>query len=217
MNIATLAGHLAFGLIAFSFLVKDIFWLRIVSIIASLFSVFYNYVIPLEPMWLAINWNFIFIGVNLFHIGVILYEKRAVKMDAKNEELYSTLFKDMTPVEYLKISRAAQWETLKPNMRVITQGMPVPDLYLIYNGTVDVLVDNELIAELRDGEFVGEMSFLTEKVATATCKVRHETQCLVWKQREFKELLKRNPSLYFTIQSVLSAQVSDKLVSSTKK
>jgi len=217
MNIATLAGHLAFGLIAFSFLVKDIFWLRIVSIVASLFSVFYNYVIPLEPMWLAINWNFIFIGVNLFHIGVILYEKRAVKMDAKNEELYSTLFKDMTPVEYLKISRAAQWETLKPNMRVITQGMPVPDLYLIYNGTVDVIVDNEHIAELRDGEFVGEMSFLTEKVATATCKVRHESQCLVWKQREFKELLKRNPSLYFTIQSVLSAQVSDKLVSSTKK
>ena len=217
MNIATLAGHLAFGLIAFSFLVKDIFWLRIVSIVASLFSVFYNYVIPLEPMWLAINWNFIFIGVNLFHIGVILYEKRAVKMDSKNEELYSTLFKDMTPVEYLKISRAAQWETLKPNMRVITQGMPVPDLYLIYNGTVDVLVDNEQIAELRDGEFVGEMSFLTEKTATATCKVKHETQCLVWKQREFKELLKRNPSLYFTIQSVLSAQVSDKLVSSTKK
>jgi len=217
MNIATLAGHLAFGLIAFSFLVKDIFWLRIVSIVASLFSVFYNYVIPLEPMWLAINWNFIFIGVNLFHIGVILYEKRAVKMDAKNEELYSTLFKDMTPVEYLKISRAAQWETLKPNMRVITQGMPVPDLYLIYNGTVDVIVDNEHIAELRDGEFVGEMSFLTEKTATATCKVRHESQCLVWKQREFKELLKRNPSLYFTIQSVLSAQVSDKLVSSTKK
>jgi len=46
MNVATLAGHLAFGLIAFSFLVKDIFWLRIVSIIASLFSVFYNYTIP---------------------------------------------------------------------------------------------------------------------------------------------------------------------------
>ena len=95
--------------------------------------------------------------------------------------------------------------------------MPVPDLYLIYNGTVDVLVDKEQIAELKDGEFVGEMSFLTEKVATATCKVKYDAQCLVWKQREFKELLKRNPSLYFTIQSVLSAQVSDKLVSSTKK
>ena len=113
MNIATLAGHLAFGLIAFSFLVKDIFWLRIVSIAASLFSVFYNYTIPVEPMWLAINWNFVFIAVNVYHIGVILYEKRAVKMDEKDEELYQTLFKEMTPVEYLKISRAAEWVTLK--------------------------------------------------------------------------------------------------------
>ena len=216
MNIATIAGHLAFGLIAFSFLVKDIFWLRIVSILASLFSVLYNFYIPVDPMWLAINWNFVFIAVNLYHIGVILYEKRAVKMDDKNEELYQTLFKEMTPVEYLKISRAAQWETLKPGERIITQGMPVPDLYLIYNGTVDVAIDGERVAELKDGEFVGEMSFLTEKVATASCIVKYEAQCLVWKQREFKELLKRNPSLYFTIQSVLSGQVSDKLVKSHK-
>ena len=217
MTIAAIAGHLAFGLIAFSFLVKDIFWLRIVSIAASLFSVFYNYTIPVEPMWLAINWNFVFIVVNVYHIGIILYEKRAVKMDAKDEELYQTLFKEMTPVEYLKISRAAEWVSLKSGQRIITQGMPVPDLYLIYNGTVDVMVDGEEVAHLRDGEFVGEMSFLTEKVATATCKVKYDAQCLVWKQREFKELLKRNPSLYFTIQSVLSAQVSDKLVSSSKK
>ena len=217
MNIATIAGHLAFGLIAFSFLVKDIFWLRLLSIAASLFSVFYNYTIPVEPMWLAINWNFIFIVVNLYHIAVILYEKREVKMDDKNQELYDTLFKEMTPVEYLKISRAAKWEMVKAGERIITQGMPVPDLYLIYNGTVDVIVDGEGIAQLKDGEFVGEMSFLTEKVATATCKVKYDAQCLVWKQREFKELLKRNPSLYFTIQSVLSAQVSDKLVSSSKK
>ena len=216
MDIGILAGHLAFGLIAFSFLVKDIFWLRVLSIAASLFSVFYNYFIPVEPLWLAINWNFIFVAVNVYHIGVILYEKRAVKMDDKNQELYDTLFSEMTPVEYLKISRAAKWETVKTGQKIITQGMPVPDLYLIYNGTVDVLVDNEPIAELKDGEFVGEMSFLTEKVATATCKVRYDAQCLVWKQREFKELLKRNPSLYFTIQSVLSSQVSDKLVKSSK-
>ena len=182
MNIATLAGHLAFGLIAFSFLVKDIFWLRIVSIAASLFSVLYNYIIPVEPMWLAINWNFVFIVVNIYHIGVILYEKREVKMDDKNEELYQTLFSEMTPVEYLKISRAAEWVTLKPGQRLITQGMPVPDLYLIYNGTVDVAVDGRWVAELKDGQFVGEMSFLTEKVATASCIVKYEAQCLVWKQ-----------------------------------
>jgi hypothetical protein len=207
MNIAVIAGHLAFGLIAFSFIVKDILWLRLVSILASLFSVFYNWVIPVEPMWIPIGWNFVFVLLNLYHIAVLMYEKRPVKMNDKNAELYETLFKDMTPVEYLKVSKIAEWKTFKPGEIIIQQGMPVKDLHLIYNGTVDVVVKDKTVAQLKDGQFVGEMSFLTEKPATATCVVRHNAELLVWRQREFKELLKRNPSLYYSIQSLLSTQL----------
>ena len=217
MDIATIVGHLAFGLIAFSYLVKDIMYLRILSIVASLFGMFFNYTVPTEPLWLPIGWNAIFVMVNIYHISVLLYEKRPVQMDDKNTELYNTLFKELTPVEYLKISKAACWKTYQPDEVVIRQQHLVPDLILIYNGTIDVKVDTNKVAELRDGQFVGEMSFLTEKSATATCVVKHPTECLVWKQQEFKDLLKRNPSLYFTIQSLLSAQVSSNLVSSSKK
>ena len=207
MNLANIAGHLAFGLIAFSFLGKDILWLRVVSILASLFSVFYNYVIPANPMWLAINWNIVFVVVNLYHIAVIIYEKRPIKMEPKDKELYETLFKDLSPVEYLKISKVAEWKSFKSGETIIRQNHLVTDLILIYNGTVDVVVGTKKVAELKDGQFVGEMSFLTEKSATATCIVKHDTECLVWKQPEFKELLKRNPSLYYTIQSLLSNQL----------
>jgi hypothetical protein len=207
MNVAVIAGHLAFGLIAFSFIVKDILYLRLVSIVASLFSVFYNWVIPVEPMWIPIGWNFVFVLLNLYHIAVLMYEKRPVKMNDKNAELYETLFKDMTPVEYLKVSKVAEWKTFKTGEIIIQQGMPVKDLHLIYNGTIDVVVKDKKVADLKDGQFVGEMSFLTEKPATATCVVRHDAELLVWRQREFKELLKRNPSLYYSIQSLLSAQL----------
>ena len=217
MNIATLAGHLAFGLIAFSFLVKDILYLRILSILASLFSVLYNFYIPIEPMWLAINWNIIFVLVNIYHIAVIIYEKRPVKMSSKEKELYETMFRGLTPVEFLKITKIAQWKKFKSPLPIIQQGKPVNDLILIYNGMVDILVNDNKVAELKDGQFVGEMSFLTEKPATATCKVTHNTECLVWPQKDFKDLLKRNPSLYFTIQSLLSEQVSNNLVSSSQK
>ena len=217
MNIATLAGHLAFGLIAFSFLVKDILYLRVLSILASLFSVLYNFYIPVEPMWLAINWNIIFVLVNIYHIAVIIYEKRPVKMSTKEKELHETMFRGLTPVEFLKITKIAKWKKYKTPLPIITQGKPVNDLILIYNGTVDVLVNDNKVAELKDGQFVGEMSFLTEKPATATCKVEHNAECLVWPQKDFKDLLKRNPSLYFTIQSLLSEQVSNNLVSSSQK
>ena len=217
MNIATLAGHMAFGLIAFSFLVKDILYLRIVSVVASLFSIFYNFYIPTEPMWLAINWNIVFVLVNLYHIAVIIYEKRPVKMEPKDKELYETLFKDLTPVEYLKITKIAKWETFKSGYKLIKEGADVNRLMLIYNGTVDIAVKGKWVAELKDGQFIGEMSFLTEKPATAECIVKHDTEYIVWRQPEFKALLKRNPSLYFTIQSLLSAQVSDALVTKNTK
>jgi signal-transduction protein with cAMP-binding, CBS, and nucleotidyltransferase domain len=166
-------------------------------------------------MWIPIGWNIVFVLVNIYHIAVILYEKRPINMDDKNQELYDTLFKEMSPVEYLKISKAAKWIKFKSGEVITTQKSPVKDLVLIYNGTVDVAVDEKKVADLRDGQFVGEMSFLTEKPATATCIVKHDSECLVWKQNEFKELLKRNPSLYFSIQSLLSAQVSSNLVKST--
>ena len=217
MNIATIAGHLAFGLIAFSFLVKDILYLRFVSIVASLFSVFYNWVIPVEPMWIPIGWNFVFVALNLYHIAVIMYEKRPVDMSPKHKELYETMFKNMTPVEFLKITKIADWIHFKSKESITQKGHTVPTLNLIYNGTVDVIVDDKKVAELKDGQFVGEMSFLTEKPATATCVVKYDTECLVWKQEQFKDLLKRNPSLYFTIQSLLSTQVSSALVNISKK
>ncbi len=207
MEYTDLIGHLAFGLIAFSFLVKDILWLRLVSILASAFGMAYNYFIPANPMWIAIGWNGIFIGLNLYHIAVLVYEKRPVHMNPKDKELYQTLFKDMTPVEYLKISKIARWKKFTAGDVMIRQEHMVTDLILIYNGTVDVMVRDKKVAELRDGQFVGEMSFLTEKSATATCVVKHDTECLVWKQPEFKDLLKRNPSLYYTIQSLLSNQL----------
>jgi len=213
MNIGDLTGHLAFGLIALSFLVKDIFWLRLMSITASCFSIFYNYFIPPIPMTIAIFWNGVFIAVNLYHIAVLVYEKRPVKMSSKDKELYDTMFKSMSPVEFLKITKIAKWKKFKKGDEIIIQDKPVKDLHLIYNGTVDVVVGIEPVAELRDGQFVGEMSFLTEKPATATCIVKHDTECMVWNQEGFKDLLKRNPSLYFSIQSLLSAQVSDALVS----
>ena len=207
MNLAVLAGHLAFGLIAFSFLVKDILWLRLVSILASSFSVFYNWVIPAEPMWLAINWNFVFISLNLYHIAILIYEKRPIKMAPKDKELYETLFKELSPVEYLKITKIANWQKFKAGDTLIRQNHLVTDLILIYNGTVDVVVKDKIVAQLRDGQFVGEMSFLTEKSATATCVIKHDTECIMWKQPEFKQLLKRNPSLYYTIQGLLSNQL----------
>ena len=34
-------------------------------------------------------------------------------MAPKDKELYETLFKDLSPVEYLKVTKIAEWKSLK--------------------------------------------------------------------------------------------------------
>ena len=82
-------------------------------------------------MWIAVGWNIVFVMVNLYHIGVIIYEKRPVQMNPKDKELYETLFKDLSPVEYLKISKVSQWKKFKSGEIIITQDSLVKDLILM--------------------------------------------------------------------------------------
>ena len=197
--------------------IRDVLWLRIILIVAEC-GLFVRSSFFLDPPnYHVAFWNIVFILVNIYHIAVIIYEKRPVKMSTKEKELHETMFRGLSPVEFLKITKVAEWKEFKSPLPIIQQGKPVKDLVLIYNGLVHVIVNDKKVAELKDGQFVGEMSFLTEKPATATCKVEHNAECLVWNQKDFKDLLKRNPSLYFTIQSLLSEQVSNNLVTSSQK
>ena len=69
--------------------------------------------------------------VNIYHIAVIIYEKRPVKMSSKEKELYETMFRGLSPVEFLKITKIAQWKKFKSPLPIIQQGKPVNDLILI--------------------------------------------------------------------------------------
>ena len=65
-------------------------------------------------------------------------------MSPKHKELYETMFKNLTPVEFLKITKIADWIQYKSGEVITQQGRPVLDLNLIYNGTINVSVDNLL-------------------------------------------------------------------------
>ena len=100
-------GHLTFALIAVSYLVRDILLLRILSIVASLAGIFYDFFVAAEPLWLVINWNLVFVAVNVVQIIASLYDKRKIAFSEEQQELYETIFQQFSPIEFLKIMRIA--------------------------------------------------------------------------------------------------------------
>jgi CRP-like cAMP-binding protein len=83
---------------------------------------------------------------------------------------------------------------------------------LIYNGLVSVEAKGQLLAQLKDGSFIGEMSFITGGTATATVRAVEPTRYLSWSKEDLRQLLNRNPSMRFAMQSVLSSDLTKKLL-----
>ena len=212
MNFYEMAGHAAFALIMLSYLVRDLFWLRCLSIVASFAGIAYNYFVPASPLWLVIYWNVAFIGVNAIQLEIMRREKRGVRFSEEEQELYETLFQRFSPVEFMRLVRCGRWVDAGAGAVLAVQGEPVSDLILISNGRASVEVGGQCIAHLRSGEFVGEMSLVTGEMATATVRAEDPLRCLAWSKPKLEALLTRYPSLRFAMQMVVSADLTRKLM-----
>ena len=203
-------GHLAFGLIALSFLFRDIFWLRTLSICASVAGIAYQFML-LAPDWIVIGWNLFFMLVNAVWIGVLLWERRGVRFSDEEKELYETVFHTMTPVAFMKLLRAAEWQSADAGRVWTREGEPVSHVVLIYNGGARVMKGTRTVAELGDGQFAGEVSFLKEQPATATVVVKQATRYLEWEKSKLRELLERNPALKAPLETILTTDLAEKI------
>ncbi len=208
MSFIHVFGNLAFILVACSFMVKDIVWLRLLSITASLCSIVYNSNVAATPLLVPISWNLFFISLNIYHVGKIIYGNRTIKLSKKELELYQMSFSQLNLNEFKKLIRMGEWKEVEANTKIITENQSMEDLMMIYNGQVDILVKGRKVNELKDGQFIGEMSFLSNLPATADVVSLHPTELVVWKQKALKELVGRNPNLIFSLQAAMGAQLT---------
>ncbi len=213
MSIIQIVGNLAFVLVACSFMVKDMLWLRALSVTASLCSIVYNAKIATSPLMVPISWNLFFIALNFYHMGRIIYGNRKIRLNDKEQELYHMSFQTLNLQEYAKLLALAKWKTFKPGEVIVTENQPMDELMMIYSGSVDILVKERKMNELKDGQFIGEMSFLSDKNASAKVVAAFDTDLIVWKQKDLKDLKAKNPSLIFSLQSAMARQLTGILAS----
>lgn len=210
--LSEIAGHAAYFLIAVSFVVRDIIWLRALSVAASVGGIGYCYFGAETPLWAGIFWNSVFIGVNAYQIALILRERSEVSFSDEEQELYETLFRSFSPVEFMKFMRVGRWLDAESGKTLIIEHQPLADVMLIYNGSVSVAVDGKEVAELKDGAFLGEMSYISGKLPSATVKTLVPTRYLAWSKESLTQLLNRNPSMRATMQGIFSSDLTKKLM-----
>ena len=187
-------------------------WLRSTLIIAALLELYYSFNITSEPLWTDIIWSIVFVGTNLWWVSVLYYEKLTLNLGDHEKRMLELTFSKMNPTHFKKLLRLGTIRTVPENTSLIKEKTQINELMLIIKGLVKITRNDKILAYVKDGRFVGEMSFMSGETTTADCDTLEETEMIVWDKAILTEFLKKNEDIKKELNDVFSEDLIKKLV-----
>jgi CRP/FNR family transcriptional regulator, cyclic AMP receptor protein len=91
------------------------------------------------------------------------------------------------------------------------QGVLGHRFHLLLEGAAEVERDGERVADVRPGDFVGELGLLGGGPSTATVRCTEPTRCLTLQREEFWQVLEDEPAIALRILEVVCRRLVQQL------
>ncbi len=193
-----------------AYVVRDMKWLRIVTIVAAL-ATFPYFILREEPLWSAVLWQSAFAGINVINLAWLLREQQPVPLTDEQERLHNLVFRGLTHRQLLRLLDLGEWKDAEPGEVLIQRGAPPEHLLLVAKGQADVYLDGELIAQLVHGRFAGEMGLISDSPASADVLAVDAVRYLRWRSSDLKELMAESTLFDKYLPGILGHDMATKL------
>lgn len=196
-----------------SYGVRDVLLLRILAVVAMIVFMPY-YLFYLErPMWPAVNWNLAFMVINVAWIVKILAERRPPRFTPDQRKLYELTFRDATPRELLQLLHDATWQTAGPGEVLVEENKVCNRLIVVHSGSVSIRRRGKELVKLRDGDFVGETSFLAKEPSSTAAVAVTPVRYVNWTRDRVEDIFARRLDLKSALYVVAGRNLIEKLSS----
>ncbi len=119
-------------------------------------------------------------------------------------------FSELSQEDLDKISSTVRMEYFPEGHVIFREGEAGEVMYILKRGTVQVLRDNTMIAELHDNDFFGEMALVSDAPRNATVKTVTDAEVLTLSKEDFKHLLENSPHLASLVSYEVIKRVNDR-------
>jgi CRP-like cAMP-binding protein len=118
------------------------------------------------------------------------------------------LFTDLDEAALTRAASIATEVEFPRGALLMERNHPGSGLFVILDGTVQVELPQRTV-ELGPGEFVGELSLLTDRVTrSARVRAAGEVRCLAMSRRDFCGLVEAEPRIALSMLSALAQRLS---------
>jgi len=202
--------HAANVLLLVAYSVRDILWLRLFAVAASLIAMPY-YILQPTLLWAPLIWSAVFAAINLYQSWRLFLERRPVKLTPEEEEVRRLVFRDLAPRKVLQVLSIGSWTTAEAGERLIESGKSPEVLPLIVRGKVRVTKGDRVIAELGAGNYVGSALLLSGAPAEVDAVAVEPVRAVRWEVATLVRYLAANPETRIVMQGHLAHDLAGKL------
>ena len=212
LNIFIILLNCSYTILLGAFLVKDIAWLRRITIVGNLVVLPYYYFYFEAPMWISIFWACTYALINLVMLFQIYLESRPIKLSDIEQKIYELTFKSLEPRIYKKLIDLGSWEELQPEVRLVTRDLVLDSLMLVVEGEAEVVLKHGERRNIPTGGFIGEQSFITGGKTYADVSTGKEaTTILRWNSESLRKYLADKETLKDAVDLIITADLIYKL------
>jgi hypothetical protein len=202
--------HAANILLVVAYSVRDILWLRLFAVAASVVSIPYFLLQP-ATLWAPLAWTVGFAAINSVQSWRLFIERQPIKLTAEEEEVRRLVFKDLPPRKVLQVLSIGSWVTAQPGERLIESGKVPVAVSLIVSGKVRVTRDGHLLGVLGTGQIVGSALILSGVQADVEAVVENPVRAIRWQVGTLERYLNANPDTRTAMQRHLAHDLAMKV------
>lgn len=118
------------------------------------------------------------------------------------------LFADLSPQELRAVGSVTTGINLPAGRTVLTEGTHANEMVIVVDGFLNVIRNDEVIAEIGPGGFAGEMALLTHGHRNATVVAKTDVHVLHLDGRSFASLLHQVPQIAVKMLPIVATRAA---------
>ena len=203
-------GHLSYIIIAISYWLSDIFWLRFMAIVGLSFEILY-FAVSGGDLRTGIGWDTIFIAINGYQLYRLWRDRVSLHLPEADRDLLRKVLPGLGDAQIARLLLAGEFSQIAPGTTLAEENENLQRLFFICDGRVRVMIAGREISTLEKGNFVGEVAFLTEKPATATVIADSSVRALIFDKDELTQFFHSEAEVAGLIYQLLGRELAFKI------
>jgi CRP-like cAMP-binding protein len=102
---------------------------------------------------------------------------------------------------------AEGFESYSPGQRIFGEGDPGDVMYVVKEGTVDVLVGGRVVDTIGPGGILGEMALIDKQPRSATAVAKTDCKLVNVNEQRFQRLVQQTPHFALQVMRVMATRL----------